>query len=299
MTTQKSSIFLSDEVKRASKNRMHGIVLFLFAGLLSTFINGEMRYLGQTHGYHPFQLVFLYSILGAVCYLPSVMRHPQLVQPQRIKLLALRSFLEVVAFTAVFFAVTLLPFAMFTTLTFTSPLIGAVMAVYWLGERMTKPKIIGLIMGFIGIIIVSNPSSEGMNWAIFLPLFAAVCFSGCGVLIRKLAATEHSSCIAVCTLLGMAILSLPLALTHWQSITWEHAPYIALLAVMVGVVQFCVGHALGKIELTLAQPLIFLNLITSSLLGWLIFDETVTSNIWLGAFCIIAGIIYSLRRKIS
>jgi drug/metabolite transporter (DMT)-like permease len=88
----------------------------------------------------------------------------------------------------------------------------------------------------------------------------------------------------------------PMAIPHWQTPSTTHIPYLMLLAVMAGAVQFCVGNALKHIKLTTAQPFMFLNLIWSALLGWLVFHEQVAFATILGAAFIIAGITLNVRR---
>ncbi len=297
MTYPKSSFFSFPLPKDATKRRHSGMRWFVLTGALSVVINTLMRVLSESFGYHPFQLVFFYSAMGAGLYLPAFLRSPHLLHTKRVKLYATRAVLEVSAFSLVFLSLTLLPFAMFTTLTFTTPIIASFAAVYLLGEHMTPRKWIGLLMGFSGIIIVANPSSESTTLAVLLPVAASVCFAGCGVSIRKLAHSEPPARIAFITLSMMAVVSFPLALPFWQSPSVAHIPYLLILASLVAAVQFCVGQALQRVELSVAQPLLFLNLIWSIILGYLLFGEQVQLTTMLGACCIVAGVIYSVRQK--
>jgi drug/metabolite transporter (DMT)-like permease len=297
MTQQKSTFFLPYCNNGALSVHAQGILWFISAGLLSTLINTLMRVLTSDFDYHPLQLVFFYSVMGAMTYLPSVLKHRTHYLPHNSRLYLLRAFLEVGGFTLSFYALTLLPFATFTTLMFTVPIIGAVAAVWFLEEEMNRNKWLGLILGFIGIVIVSKPDMEMIHWAIALPLIASLCFAFCGVCIRKMALTDPPVRIAFVTLCLMSCITLPLAITHWQTPTMKHLPYLALLAIMAGSVQFSVGQALAKIKLTTAQPFMFLNLLWSSLLGWMVFDESVALATIIGGGVIIAGIIVSVRKS--
>ncbi len=272
-------------------NKQQGIMWFCISGLLSVIININMKYLNHTFNYHPFQLVFCYSLLGSSLYLPAILRGKIRFSTTRSGLYSVRAILEITGFMCMFFALAKIPFAVLVTLTFTTPLIGTIFAVYMLGEKINQQKIIGLMVGFIGIISVTNPFGAEFQLAYLLPMLAACCFALCGVTIRLLAKTEPPSRIAARTLVMMALFSAPFAATQARLPDVSHLPYFALMAILVAAVQFSVGNALQKIELSVAHPFMFLNLIWSSTFAWLLFDEKIASTTVIGAIIIIIGII--------
>ena len=299
MSEEKSSLLLQAEPKHPSETRLHGILWFMGSGLFSVLINSLIRLLSSRFGYHPMQLVFFYSVMGATMYLPVMLRDWRQCYTPVPRFYLMRSALEVAGFSFSFYALQLksLPFSMFTTLMFTTPIIGSVAAVWCLGELMTRHKWLGLLMGFTGILIVAHPDTYAIPKGIILPLLASLCFAFCAVCIRTMSLHgEPPQRIAFLTLTLMALITFPLALAHWQTPTLAHIPYLALLAVMAGIVQFCVGSGLKRIKLTTAQPLMFLNLIWSSLLGWILFGEQVAFTTVLGGICIVGGILLSLKR---
>jgi drug/metabolite transporter (DMT)-like permease len=297
MTLNKSTTFSSSGRDSERINHVVGILWFMGSGFLSVCINTLMRVLTTDFHYHPLQLVFFYSIMGAAMYLPHVLRHRADYRLERPRLYVARALLEIGGFTLVFYSLTLLHFATMTVLMFTVPIIGALAAVWLLGESMTRNKWLGLLLGFGGICVVANPDVNALQWAVILPLGASLCFAFCAVCIRKLASSGQApSKIAFTTLTLMALLSSPLALTHWHTPDVADTPYLLLLAVMVGAVQFCVGQALQKIPLTTAQPFMFFNLIWSSLIGFVLFDESVALATFLGSCLIVSGVALSVRR---
>ena len=95
----------------------------------------------------------------------------------------------------------------------------------------------------------------------------------------------------------MALFSLPMAIYFWKTPSILHAPYLMGLALLVASVQFCVGKALHYIELTDAQPYMFLSLIWSSLIGYYMFGEPLSVHTFAGATCIIVAIIIGIKRR--
>lgn len=296
MMQQKSSIFYGAAGSLAEKGALIGMLWYIVKGVFDVAVNSDMRFLSQTLGYHPLQLVFFYSFMAACAYLPDVLRRPRHYIPVRRRLYVMRGVLEVCGFTLVIFSVTMMPFATFTVITFITPVIASLAAVYVLGEQMTSRKWVGIILGFCGIVIVARPDTGSINWGVPMLLGAACCFSLCAITIRKLAATEPASRIAFVTLSLMAAFSLPLALPHWKMPELEHLPYLALLGIAAASCQFCVGKALSYVDVTTVQPLTFLTLIWSSIVGYLWFHEQVEWSAIIGAVFIISGIIYSVRR---
>jgi drug/metabolite transporter (DMT)-like permease len=302
MIIKKSSTTIretSHETQKARAVRRAGIIWFCIAGLLSTIINLNMRFLNEAYGYHPFQLVFCYSLLGAALYLPSMVRGGLSLTTHCPRYYVLRALLEIAGFSCIFFALPHLPFTVLITLTFTTPLIGGVFAVWLLHEDMNWRKISGLVIGFVGIVTVTNPTSASFDWWYMLPVVAACFFALCGVLIRLMARTDPPTRIAARTLILMALFSLPLAIFYWQVPLMAHLPYFIGLAVLVAAVQYSVGNALQKIELSLAHPFMFLNLIWSSLIGWVVFNESLAVSTMSGACIIIAGVVVSAWQKKS
>lgn len=272
-----------------------GILWFCLSGFLSVAININMKYLSMKLGYHPFQLVFSYSLLGALIYAPLLLSGKLTLKTEKPSLYKVRALLEIGGFACVFFSLPHIPFAVLVSITFATPLIGTVMAVYILKEQMNKIKTFSLMVGFVGILIVTNPFGAGFKLVYFLPLIGSFCFALCGVLIRIMGRTEPPIRVAARTLIMMALFSLPLASINWQQPILEHFGFFGLLALMVALVQFSVGNALQKIPLTIAHPFMFLNLIWSSLFGWLIFGEGLSMQTIIGASVIVLGVIINAR----
>ena len=291
---QKSRIF---SLTTLSHVVLIGMAWFVFKGVLDVAVNTTMRILGESHGYHATQLVFFYSVMASAVYIPSFLRNPNAYKVTRWRIYIARGALEVGGFLLMILAVTRMPFATFTTLTFITPIFASLAAVLFLKEQMFLRKWAGLALGFSGILVVSQPNAAAFNNAVFLVMGGAACFAFCAISIRSLAKTDTPSSIAFISMGFMALFSLPLALMHWQMPTMEHAPYLLILAAFAGAVQFSVGKALQKVEVTTVQPLTFLTLIWSSAIGVMMFDESVSWSTILGAVLIIAGIIVSIRRN--
>ena len=101
----------------------------------------------------------------------------RVLRVQRPLLQVGRALMPVVASFAVVMGLTLLPLAEVTALTFASPLVVVALAGPLLRERSTLHDWIGVIAGFIGILVIVRPGGDAVAWAAIFPLICAFCFA--------------------------------------------------------------------------------------------------------------------------
>jgi drug/metabolite transporter (DMT)-like permease len=273
--------------------QLQGIIWMITTGFLAVTINTLARYLSTEFGYHPFQIVFFYSLLGLLFYMPALMKKHIAIRTSRMKLYWLRSVFEFGGFSLAFLAVTILPLPMHTALSFTTPLFGSVAAIIFLREESSLHRWLALAMGFSGVLIVAQPGSGEMNSAALLMLGAAMCFAICGISIKKLTHTEPGRRIAFYMLALTAVIALPFAIAVWQMPVFAHIPYLLALGALVAMVQFTVSLAFSKAEVTIILPCFFLNLIWSSIYAYFLFDEMIDNATIIGAAVIIGATMYN------
>jgi drug/metabolite transporter (DMT)-like permease len=274
--------------------QVQGILWMMLTGFLSVSIYTLARQLGAH--YHPTQVVFFYSFLGFVCFLPYVVVQRVSLKTQQGALFAVRSVLEFSAFSLSFTAITQLPFAVHATLEFTAPLFGSVLAIVVLKEPSHTYRWVALVMGFVGVLIVTRPDISGFSSAALVVLAAEVLFACCGMCIKTLTRSEPPARIACYMLGGTALVAAPVAWSHgWQASPLDDWQMLLLLGALVAGVQFAVAKAFSKADMSLILPFFFLNLLWASIYGYLIFDESLSGWTMLGAVFIIGGSIYAGR----
>lgn len=280
-------------MRHVSRN-LHAIGWMALAGLLIVSIYTVVRLLSAD--FHPFQLVFFYNALGLLVYLPFAWRRSFSVRTERMGLYALRATLEFAAFSVSFYALTFLPLPAHTALGFTSPLLGSLAAVLLLREPNCKHRWLALIVGFAGVLIVARPGFTDFGARGLIMLGSSACFALCMVIIKRLTQTEPSARIAFYMLGLTALIALPFALNVWRAPEMRHLPYILLLGALVAAVQYAVSQAFARADVTVVAPVFFLNLIWSSLVAYLVFEEVV--DVWtiLGGALIIKATAYAAHR---
>ena len=140
---------------RLSAN-MRGILLMIAATMLLTTVSSIVRIIAEDM--HPFQVAFMRNFFGLILLLPILAR--QGLAPLRtsnLGLMAVRGFFNAVAMLAYFVALGLMPLAELSALSFTVPLFVAILVVPFLGERLGPRRIVSLIIGFCGALIILRP----------------------------------------------------------------------------------------------------------------------------------------------
>lgn len=276
---------------------LQGIIWIIVTGFISVCIYGVALELNKHFSYHPFQIVLFYNVTGLIFYLPAILRRHVTLKTTQTKRYLLRGVLEFAGFSLSITGLTMLTMPVHTALSFTSPLFGSLAAVLFLRETTNIHRWISLLIGFLGVIMVSRPTGEilGGDISILYVLAGAVCFALCGVTIKKLTSTEPNARVAIYMMLVTAIVSLPFALSKWTPLRLEVLPYLLALGAMVATVQWTVSQAYSKTAMTILLPFSFLNLVWSSMIAYFVFSQVVDRMTIIGALVILGAAMYSIR----
>ncbi|MGQ0566672.1 MAG: DMT family transporter [Gemmobacter sp.] len=196
-----------------------------------------------------------------------------------------------------FYALTVIPLAQVFALEFTSPLWVILMAALFLGERITRAKVIAGVLGFAGILLVARPDFGALDIGVVTALLSAVCFATTSVLTKAL--TRNESIVSILFWLTLMQLGLGLATAGWDGDlalpTAETLPWLALIGLCGLCAHFCLTTALSLAPAGIVAPMDFARLPVIAAIGWTWYDEPVSPALALGAGLIIAGILINLR----
>jgi drug/metabolite transporter (DMT)-like permease len=221
---------------------------------------------------------------------------------------ALRSLAGTVSMFCLFAAVTLIPLADLTAITFTAPLFLTVLAMVFLGERIHRFRWTALGIGFVGVLITIGPHlsfMHGVSAGVLVALANAAFSAIAMVFLRSMSGGEHAITITFYFSLTFMICAALTAVQGWPMPT----PAQWLLIVCAGVFgvfgQLLMTYSYRYAEASTIAPLDYTNMIMAILLGYLFFDEIPSLSVWLGAPLILgAGLLilwreYSLKKQLS
>tara|TARA_R110002096_G_scaffold70465_18_gene169024 strand:- start:132 stop:1028 length:897 start_codon:yes stop_codon:yes gene_type:complete len=240
------------------------------------------------------QIVFMRAVVGLLITLPFVLHDRHLPRLDRPGLQALRVALTTTAMTGSFYAVAHLPFALFSTINFTRPLLMMAMAAVFLGERIRPVQWVAGALGLAGVIIAINPGTLQATSGL-LALFVTV-LSGTGavIILRRLRG-EAPLAMMLWQTSGLVLISGLPAFWFWQP-PGSGWPLLLMIGFFSQGAQFCFMRAHFWGDAGVLAPLSYLSLILTTSVGYLVFDETPAATVFIGAAFITSAAVLAGRR---
>lgn len=185
----------------------------------------------------------------------------------------------------------------------TSPLFGAIFSAFWLSDRMTARRMIGLIIGAVGVALVSKVGAAQMDamffWAVAACLVAPMCYGLSGVYVKKFAAHIEPMAIAGASqmLAGLALIPAIVAMPPSGAITAAVVLNLLALALLSGAIGYLLYYRLlADVGATRALTVTFLMPAFGMLWGVIFLREAITPAMVGGAVMIVGGTNLIARR---
>ena len=197
-------------------------------------------------------------------------------------------------------SLTMLPLATVFALEFTMPAWTAILAIWFLHERMTPSRLGVVILGLIGVLVILRPGIAGFNPAAILVLLAAFGYAITMITTKQLTKTETTFGIVF----WMAVIQLPLSLIGSDpTVFLRFEPRHILPAIGVGVAgltsHYCLSNAFRSGDATLVVPLDFMRIPLIAVVGWALYGERLDVFVLLGAMIIVSGVLWNLRSEVA
>ncbi|HKK30070.1 MAG TPA: DMT family transporter, partial [Alphaproteobacteria bacterium] len=247
---------------------------------------------------HALEIVFFRNLLALAWMTPWLIKvGPAGLRTKRIGMFSFRACISVVGMTSGFWAITLIPIAEATALSFLAPIFATVGAALFLGEDVRLRRWAAVIIGFVGAMVVLRPGEEMIQFGALLALVNAVAMAGNKLVLKSLTRTEKPEAIVTYMVLLLTPMTFIPALFVWQWPTWEALAWMVLLAGCGTVGHMCITKATGYADLTVVMPFDFTRLPLSAVLAFLLFAEVPTVWTWIGGAVIFASTFYIARRE--
>ncbi len=280
---------------------LRAMLWMVACGLLFTALNAVLRMLAQQ--LDPMVAQFLRNLFGAAVMLPFILREGfAAYRPKQMTGQVWRGLVHCIGLVLWFLAVPHVPLAEITALGFTTPLFLMLGAAIFLGERMVAARWVAALLGFAGVLIVVAPAviasggASGTPWALVL-LLASPVFAASSLITKALTRHDRPPVIVLWQALMVAVFSLPLALWHWQWPTPEQWAWFAFSGLLGSAGHYCLTRAFVLADLSVTQPIKFLELIWAVLMGLVIWGERPGLTTLLGGAVIFAATSWIARRE--
>ncbi|QQA41695.1 DMT family transporter [Pelagovum pacificum] len=235
------------------------------------------------------QLVTIRACTGLLLMLPWILsRREAFVGLPDLKLHLLRVAFSAATLTASFFAIARMPFALFTAIGFTRPIVMLIMAALLLKETIGRRRWIAVAIAFAGVLIAVEPGRIEASLGLAATFLTVLLGTSAVILTRRLKGAPTVVLMTFYTA-GLTVLTAPFTALNWQPVPAGTWPALIGIGLFAQCAQFCFvqAHKLG--EAGFLGVLGYLTLVFSTASGYLLFGEVPTIRFWGGAVLILAA----------
>jgi drug/metabolite transporter (DMT)-like permease len=290
------------EADRAAVSQRNVLAAVLWmGGALLSFSATAVAVRALSAGFSVFEILAMRNGSAVLILFGLALARPTFrpgLKPRRLSLHLLRNVVHFLSTDAWAFSLTLLPLATVFAIEFTTPAWVALMAVPLLKERMTKGRLVAILAGTVGVLIILRPGAATLQPASLMVLGVAFAFALVAIITKKLTATESTFSI----LFFMNLIQLPMNLAGVRTLFWlrlEAAHVLPVAGICLGglLSHYCLTNAYRFGDASMVVPLDFLRIPLIAFVGWWLYQEALDPFVFIGSAVIVTGLIYSLRQE--
>jgi drug/metabolite transporter (DMT)-like permease len=277
-----------------SRAAFHGVLLMILVALLNALDVIIVRSLSPD--VHPFIIGFTRALFGLIVVLPWIMRRPGILRSNfRVRHL-LRAALKLASLIAFFAAYAMAPLADATAIAFTAPIFVTIGAWLFLAERLQTVRVVAVVVGFVGVVVVLRPGDDHVISAgLLLALLGSVLTAVIQLVLKSMSSHDTTATLVAWNL----ILTVPLAIIPaslvWTTPTGAQCALLALQGCLGALTMGLATKAMSLADASFIVPFEFLRLPFVAALAFAIFSETVSQATWVGGAIIFGSIILMAR----
>ena len=242
-------------------------------------------------------IVTLRNALTLLLLLPLVLRHGgALIRTSRLRDHFWRSMLGTTGMMTWTYCLTTIPLTHATALSFTAPLISALLAMVFLKEKASITRWLLLLTGFSGTLIILNPNPHDIAWNDLLVILATTAWAATGLFVKSLSTSEPPLRMVFYMNFFMLLVAAPFGLAHWHTPSLHAWLVLFFIACASITMHFSMAKAYSMARLVTLMPLDFTRLIYTSILAYVVFGETSGLRTWVGGAIIITSAAFMAHR---
>ncbi len=245
-----------------------------------------------------FQILFWRSLVGlvvmAALFTRLGWRHARTRRPA---VHLARNMVHFAAQYGWFLGIASIPLAQVFAIEFTTPIWTMVLAVLFLGEKITLSRLLAIGLGFAGILIILRPGFATVDVAQLAVLGAALGYALAYVFTKTLVATDSPLTIMFLMTLVQLPLALAASLAGWSWPGGAMWGWVAVVGVSGLTAHYCLSRALQLADATTVTPLDFLRLPLGAAVGLVFYGQAIEIWVLAGAVLIFAGVFNNVRSE--
>ena len=246
------------------------------------------------------QVLFFRGFFGIVFYffiIPKNRIHDFYIT-KRAGLHFLRCFSGLIALVAIFIALRSLPLATVVSISFAAPIFTTIFSIFLLSEKVGIYRWLAVIIGFIGILIITEPGITNLNIYYIFPIIFCLGLSYVAITIRQLSTSEPVWLISFYFSLSITLLSFFTIPQGWIMPDLKDFIILSMIGIFGGVANLWLSQSYKYSEVSLVTPLKYLALVFAIIFGYFIWNEIPTIKTLIGALLVIVSTMIIFRREI-
>ena len=204
-----------------------------------------------------------------------------------------------IAIVSIFVALRNLPLATVVSISFASPIFTTIFSIFLLNEKVGFYRWLAVFVGFIGIIIISEPGFSSLNIYYIYPIIFCLGLSYVAIAIRKLSSTEPVWLISFFFSFSILIFSFFSLYQKWIMPSLIDLILLSSIGILGGIANLWLSQSYKFSEVSLVSPLKYLALVFAIVFGYFIWDEIPTIKTLMGALLVILSSFIIFRRELT
>ncbi|MDC1375683.1 DMT family transporter [bacterium] len=244
------------------------------------------------------QAAFLRYAIGTMLLIPSLISLIK-VKPNKslMNKFLLRGLVHSFGVTLWFYAMSVMPVAEVTAIGFLTYIFVSIGACLFFKEKLHKHRMTAVIISFIGALIILRPGFKVIESGQFAMLMATIVFTA-SYLIAKIVSKERTSAEIVAMLsVFTTIFLIPSAIYSWEPISLKALLILAFTALIATIGHITMTQAIKAAPMVVTQPILFLQLVWASMIGFFLFDEQFDLYVIIGGTVIMICVCYVSYRE--
>ena len=254
-----------------------------------------------THDYAVGEILFFRALFGfiPIFFLIPKKRLKDFYKTQRWSLHFFRSLFGASAMAAIFIALRNLQLAEVTAMTFAGPVFVTLLSIFFLNEKVRAKRWIAVGLGFMGVLFISRPGFETMNYYYIFPIIFCIGFAAVCIFIRKLTLYgENVWLIAFYFTLTSGLFGLAtFPFGGWLMPSMNDFILLVLIGIFGSVANLLLTQSYKLAEVSLTTPLKYLSLVFAIVFGFFIFQEIPSTWTIFGSLLIVISSLIIFTRE--
>ena len=271
-------------------NNIKAILLTVSGSFFAVLMESLIR--SAQYDSNVYTIGFLRFFFGLIIIFPYLIKKKFIpYKTKNFKFYFIRGLFNLPMMILGFGALVYVPFEQFKALHFLSPIIVVLLSFIIFREKVYMYRILALVIGFIGMLIIVRPGIVDFNIGTIMILISLTFWSFIIILSKFVSKDDSPITMVTYQYTLMTIFAFPLAIYFWQMPSLISILLVFIAAASGTILHLCLGLAYKYADLSVTQPIWFTGLIFGSGFGYFVFNEIPDFWTWIGGIVVFSSVL--------